>query len=106
MMAGAYLAGAASEDVMKMEKAAYNIGMAFQITDDILDVTGDEKELGKPVGSDEKNDKFTYVRLKGLEGSREDVRSYSDKAKEIIGSYGERGSFLCELTESLVGRRF
>ena len=66
MMIGAVLAGASKEDVMAMEECGEYIGLAFQIQDDILDLTGDEEEIGKPVGSDEKNHKTTYVTLKGL----------------------------------------
>ncbi len=66
MMIGAVLAGASKEDVLKMEECGEYIGLAFQIQDDILDLTGDEEEIGKPVGSDEKNHKTTYVTLKGL----------------------------------------
>ena len=65
MMAGAVLAGAGEEQISLVEKAAGNIGLAFQIKDDILDVTSTEEELGKPVGSDEKNHKITYVTLFG-----------------------------------------
>ena len=73
MMIGAVLAGASKEDVMAMEECGEYIGLAFQIQDDILDLTGDEEEIGKPVGSDEKNHKTTYVTLKGLEQSAKDV---------------------------------
>ena len=67
MMIGAILAGASKEDVDKMEQIAAKIGLAFQIQDDILDVIGNEEELGKPIGSDEKNNKVTYVTFEGLE---------------------------------------
>lgn len=69
-MIGAVLAGASDEAVKKLEQAAENIGIAFQIQDDILDVTSSLEVLGKPVGSDEKNHKVTYVRLNGLEQSK------------------------------------
>ena len=74
MMIGAVLAGASKEDVLKMEECGEYIGLAFQIQDDILDLTGDEEEIGKPVGSDEKNHKTTYVTLKGLERSQRDFK--------------------------------
>lgn len=70
LMIGAVLAGADEEAVNKMEKAAYNIGIAFQIQDDILDVTSSMEVLGKPVGSDEKNNKLTYVSMHGLENPK------------------------------------
>ena len=80
MMVGAILAGASREEIERIEKCAYNIGIAFQIQDDILDVIGDSKELGKPVGSDEKNHKQTYVTLNGLGQSQEEVRVLSQEA--------------------------
>ena len=78
------LAGASKEDVLKMEECGEYIGLAFQIQDDILDLTGDEEEIGKPVGSDEKNHKTTYVTLKGLERSQRDVEDISKKAIDIL----------------------
>lgn len=109
MMIGAVLAGADNEAVLKMEKAAYNIGIAFQIQDDILDVTSTTEVLGKPVGSDEKNHKLTYVSLKGLDRAREDVKRLSEEAIDILTSYsGDEGNrentFLLELTTSLITR--
>ena len=75
MMAGAVLAGAGEEQISLVEKAAGNIGLAFQIKDDILDVTSTEEELGKPVGSDEKNHKITYVTLFGTRQAAEKGRN-------------------------------
>ena len=77
MMIGAVLAGGDEEAVNAMEQAAYNIGIAFQIQDDVLYVTSTTEVLGKPVGSDEKNHKLTYVSLKGLGQSRKDVKRLS-----------------------------
>ena len=74
-------------DVLKMEECGEYIGLAFQIQDDILDLTGDEEEIGKPVGSDEKNHKTTYVTLKGLERSQRDVEDISKKAIDILEKY-------------------
>lgn len=79
LMVGAALAGADEKYIGLMEQAGLNIGMAFQIQDDILDVTSTTEELGKPVHSDEKNDKTTYVSLYGLEKSHEDVEKYSKR---------------------------
>ena len=87
-----------------MEKAAYNIGIAFQIQDDILDVTSSEEILGKPVGSDERNHKLTYVTLHGLEQSRKEVRELSREALDILGSFEKRNRFLEELVNSLITR--
>lgn len=104
MMIGAILAGAGEETVSAMEKAAYNIGIAFQIQDDILDVTSTTEVLGKPVGSDEKNNKLTYVTLHGLEESKEEVEKLSTEALSILKSFDKRNVFLEELVESLITR--
>lgn len=109
MMIGALLAGADEAAVKKMEKAAWNIGIAFQIQDDILDVTSTTEVLGKPVGSDEKNHKLTYVYLNGLEKAREDVEKLSREALEILASFangkdGNTSEFLLILVESLITR--
>lgn len=103
-MIGAVLAGAREDAVDKMEKAAYNIGIAFQIQDDILDVTSTMEILGKPVGSDEKNNKLTYVSMHGLKKSKEEVVRLSDEALEILGSFEMKNEFLMELVRSLINR--
>ena len=105
MMIGAYLAGADEKFVQDMEKAGDAIGVAFQIQDDILDITSTLEELGKPVGSDEKNDKLTYVSVYGLERSKQDVERLSDEALEILKSVSQRNEFLEELIISLITRR-
>ena len=104
MMIGAILAGAGVGEVQRIEKCAYNIGIAFQIQDDILDVIGNQEELGKPIGSDEKNHKQTYVTLNGLEESKEQVRKLSEEAVQIIDSFGGDSTFLKELILSLIHR--
>ncbi len=104
MMIGAILAGAEEQAVKAMEKAAYNIGIAFQIQDDILDVTSTTEVLGKPVGSDEKNHKLTYVALHGLEESKDEVEKLSQEALEILRSFEQRNVFLEELVVSLITR--
>ena len=104
MMIGAVLAGASAEDIDQIEKCAYNIGIAFQIQDDILDVTSTLEVLGKPIGSDEKNNKKTYVSIYGLEKSKEDVKRLSEEAIEILSSFGKRNLFLEELVEQLINR--
>ena len=105
MMIGAYLAGADEKFVQDMEKAGYAIGVAFQIQDDILDITSTLEELGKPVGSDEKNDKLTYVSVYGLERSKQDVERLSDEALEILKSVSQSNEFLEELIISLITSR-
>ena len=104
MMIGAVLAGASKEDVMAMEECGEYIGLAFQIQDDILDLTGDEEEIGKPVGSDEKNHMTTYVTLKGLEQSAKDVEEISKKAIEILARYEVGDRYLTNLTRFLIHR--
>ena len=104
MMIGAVLAGASKVDVDKIEKCAYNIGIAFQIQDDILDVTSTLEVLGKPIGSDEKNHKKTYVSIYGLERSKDDVKKLSKEAISILASFGQRNLFLEELVEQLINR--
>ena len=104
MVIGAVLAGASKEDVLKMEECGEYIGLAFQIQDDILDLTGDEEEIGKPVGSDEKNHKTTYVTLKGLERSQRDVEDISKKAIDILEKYDKGDCYLTNLTRFLIHR--
>ena len=105
MMVGAILAGASEDVVSKIEKCAYNIGIAFQIQDDILDVIGDSKELGKPVGSDEKNHKQTYVTLNGLEQSLREVALLSEEAVAILTEVEGENEFLTKLILTLINRR-
>ena len=104
MMIGAVLAGAGAEDTEKMEQIARGIGLAFQIQDDILDVTSTTEVLGKPVHSDEKNEKTTYVTWKGLEGARQEVARMTEEAVRALRTIQPDGGFLEELLKSLVYR--
>lgn len=104
MMIGAILAGAGEAQIAQMERCACNIGVAFQIQDDILDVTGDSIELGKKVGSDALNHKQTYVTINGLEKSRQDVESLSREAVELLHGVEGDHSFLEQLIEMLIHR--
>ena len=104
MMIGAVLAGAGAEDTEKMEQIARGIGLAFQIQDDILDVTSTTEVLGKPVHSDEKNEKTTYVTWKGLEGARQEVARMTEEAVRALRAIQPDGGFLEELLKSLVYR--
>lgn len=104
MVIGAVLAGADEKAVVKLEKCAENIGVAFQIQDDILDVTSSLEVLGKPTGSDEKNRKLTYVALYGLEESKKKVRELSEEAIAILRSFPQRNEFLETLVERLIYR--
>lgn len=105
LMTGAILAGASGADVEKMERIGYDIGVAFQIQDDILDVTGDERTLGKPVGSDEKNKKVTYVTRKGLEQAQADQEALSEEAVALLRSFDRRNLFLEDMVEAMVTRK-
>lgn len=104
MAIGAILAGASREEVAALEKCAYNIGIAFQIQDDILDVTSSLEILGKQVGSDEKNHKLTYVAVYGLEESKRQVERLSEEAVQILASFPRRNLFLEELVQQLIYR--
>ena len=105
MTIGAALAGASQEEIGALERCACNIGLAFQIQDDILDVTGSLEVLGKQVGSDEKNHKLTYVGMHGLEESRRQVEKLSAEAVEILASFPRRNLFLEELVRQLIYRQ-
>ena len=105
MMAGAILAGADSGQVAAIERCAYNIGIAFQIQDDILDVIGDSEELGKATGSDAANRKETYVTWKGLDQAKADVEALSREAVGILDGFRGEHEFLKQLVLTLIDRR-
>lgn len=105
-MCGAVLAGADEETVKKTEEYAENLGLAFQITDDILDCTADEKTLGKPIGSDEKNGKTTFVTLLGLDGAKQSAALLTKKAEDILNGFSGDTFYLKELTEYLLNRNY
>ena len=104
MMIGAVLAGADEEQVKKVEQIAAAVGLAFQIQDDILDVTGTAGQLGKPVLSDEKNHKTTYVTLEGIDRAKADVAGLSARAVALLGELPGENAFLGKLIEMLVTR--
>lgn len=107
LMVGAILAGAPEEDIASLEKVGYNLGVAFQIQDDILDITGTTEELGKPAGSDERNHKMTYVSFRGLADAREDQKRMSGEAVRLLAALSAAGSteFLKELMKRLMERK-
>ena len=104
MLIGAILAGAGDKELEKVDQIALLVGTAFQIEDDILDVEGDASVTGKPVGSDERNNKVTYVTLCGIEEARSDARAMSERAIEVFDSLGRENDFLRELIISMIGR--
>ena len=105
MMTGAILAGADENSVAIIEEAAGKIGLAFQIQDDILDVTSTEEELGKPVHSDEKNNKVTYVTLFGIEEASRQLKELSEDAVSLLKGLNKNNEFLYLLVEKLINRR-
>lgn len=104
MMIGAILAGAKEEDVWKVEKIAHYVGVAFQIQDDILDVTSTEEVLGKPIHSDEKNQKTTYVTLMGIEHAQKKVEELSNQAIELLHQFSGENEYLEQLLVQLIHR--
>ena len=105
MMIGALLAGAEDAELEKVQKIASDVGIAFQIQDDILDVTSTTEELGKPVHSDEKNEKTTYVTLKGLEKATRDVEVISQEALELLSGLDRENAYLTQLIRELIHRK-
>ncbi|MDO4300772.1 MAG: polyprenyl synthetase family protein [Clostridia bacterium] len=104
LMAGAMIGGAHGDVVRNFEKIGYNMGIAFQIKDDILDVTSTTEVLGKPVLSDVKNDKQTYVSLYGLDNAQQDYETLSNGAVKLINDMGDKAEFLAWYAESLINR--
>ncbi|MDF2520619.1 MAG: polyprenyl synthetase family protein [Clostridia bacterium] len=104
LIAGAFIAGAAEDDIIRIEEFGQLIGMAFQISDDILDVEGSLDKLGKNTGSDANNNKSTFVSLYGLDKSKELAKSTVEQAQNIISLYGNRGLLLKELSNYIIER--
>ena len=104
MLVGAILAGASKEEQDIIAQVAGEIGLAFQIQDDVLDVTSTMEVLGKPIGSDEKNNKATYVTYEGLDKAKQDVERISVTAVERLSSLPEKNKFLEQLLLSLIQR--
>lgn len=101
---GAIIGGASEEELSKLTKYAENLGLAFQIRDDILDIIGDQQKLGKKVGSDIENNKMTFPAVYGLEESQEMVGEVSQIAIEALKILGEKGKFLKEIADYLINR--
>lgn len=103
---GGILAGVSDEVLVKLGEIGYLVGMAFQIQDDILDIEGNEERLGKPIGSDEDNDKQTFVKYAGIERSKKIVNEFSDKAISILKEISDKSDFLEKLVKYLVDRDY
>jgi geranylgeranyl diphosphate synthase type II len=101
---GAIIAGASDKELAALTTYADCFGLAFQITDDILDVIGDEAVIGKPVGSDERNDKSTYVSLTSLEEAKKLAADTVAEAVKALEMFGDKATFLRELVEYLLKR--
>ena len=104
MLVGAALAGASDAEVETIEHVANEVGLAFQIQDDILDVTSTLEVLGKPIHSDDKNHKTTYVSLEGLDKAKKDVEEISERALSTLASLNHKNAFLEELIRMLITR--
>ena len=101
---GAVVACADSQKLAQITAYAENLGMAFQIRDDLLDVEGDEKSLGKPIGSDEKSGKCTFVNFLGIDGTKSALNEYTIKAKRSLDIFGDKAEFLLNLADYLLTR--
>lgn len=105
-LAGAICANADEKTMKCVESFAENLGLAFQIKDDILDVCGNEKVLGKPTGSDEENHKTTFVTLIGIDRAKEELKRTTSAAKAALSTFGAENEFLCSLADFLLKRDF
>ena len=102
---GAILGGASPEQVQACEQFALNIGLAFQVADDILDVTASSEELGKTAGKDENTDKTTYPKLLGLDGARQEAERLVAEAKKSLEPFGEKATPLLALADYIINRK-
>ena len=103
---GGIISGATDEEICAIDNYCLNLGLAFQIQDDILDVLGNEDVLGKPIGSDGENNKTTYVTLFGLENAKKMVVEYSNKAIDSLSSFGDKADNLIILANYLINRNY
>lgn len=101
---GALLSGGGREDLLAMEEFARYLGIAFQIKDDILDVSGNIEDLGKSIGKDENSNKSTFVTIYGLETAEKMLNDYTEKAIESLSKYGPKADFLVNLSKFLLDR--
>lgn len=104
LRAGAILADGGAQEIQGLSDYGQYLGLAFQIRDDILNVEGDEKKLGKPVGTDAGRKKITYPAIFGLEYARIKVQELSQQAKQCLKIFGPRGEILSQLADYLAGR--
>ena len=102
--AGATLAGASQEEIKALEIYAEKIGIAFQIEDDILDITSTQEKLGKAIGSDATNNKITYLTFKSIDEARKDVVDFTEEAIKSLSVFGNKAKYLIELAKYLTNR--
>ncbi len=104
MVSGAILAGAKTQDIDNIQKIGRNLGLAFQIKDDVLDIIGDENQLGKQIGSDEAKEKSTYPKLYGLTTCHKMIQELTEESNQILNEYLPQAQFLKELNNYLMDR--
>nr|WP_114746279.1 farnesyl diphosphate synthase [Falsibacillus pallidus] len=104
VLAGAIIAGANEEELQQYERFAVNLGLAFQIQDDILDIEGDESKIGKPVGSDADNQKSTYPSILSLDGAKAKLAEHVSLAKDALKAAGHNAEFLIGITDLVAER--
>ena len=102
--AGAYIGGADSERIEALTAYGENLGLLFQITDDILDVTGDSAEMGKATGADAKNNKSTYISVYNLEKTKQRAINLADNAKKALSNYGKDAQFYIDIVDKVLIR--
>ena len=102
--AGAILAGANEEEIRTLGTYAQKIGLAFQIEDDILDITSTQEKLGKAIGSDAANNKITYLTFKSIDEAKKDIEKFTEEAIESLSIFGDRAIYLIELAKYLTRR--
>lgn len=106
LTAGAIIGGAGEAELDRIRQYGRNIGLAFQIIDDILDITGDQEKLGKDIGSDQEKQKSTYPSILGLEASRQKAQTLLTESRRILEVFGDKAEFLTALSEFLAKREF
>ncbi|WP_227551391.1 polyprenyl synthetase family protein [Metabacillus sediminilitoris] len=104
IISGAILAGAPEEDIEKLRKYAYHLGIAFQIQDDILDIEGSQEIIGKPIGSDTTNEKTTYPSLLTIQGAKEKLSDHIEQAKEFVDSLSVPAELLIQMCDLIAKR--
>jgi geranylgeranyl diphosphate synthase, type II len=102
---GAILGGASPKEVEACEEFAMKIGLAFQVADDILDITASTEDLGKTAGKDENTDKTTYPKLLGLDGARKEAERLTEEAKQALAPFGDKATPLLALADYIINRK-